>query len=281
MDNRQYKNAFQNIHFSENLEEQILDEIHHASARNGKTRRRLIYTGVAATLCMLVLCIMVPTVSSYQILSRKSRSAVHGILKFSVLKSSDLENLEVKKSEMLLIDSTQQFEQNQPVSFEGNVEGDSLNYEIGYIYNDQYTKLDSFYDASSFEESFCTSGAGSYYLCISNHSTESFIFTGNVNVNTNDLTYQADAIYLSENSTITIQTDTIQEHCITYYIENCQTKKISKIPVTTKKAVITTNGSYRIFGVTSNHAIIDLKNCISVENSVTQSECDSFIPLKY
>ena len=280
MDNRQYKNAFQNIHFSENLGEKILDEIHNVSKRNVKPFHKIIYTGVAAAFCILALCLSLPAVSSYQILSRNARTAICDIQKFSVQKGSDLEHMEIKKNEMILIDTARQLEQNQMVSFAGHVEGDSLNYEIGYVYNDQYSKLDTLSDTADFEETFCTTEQGSYYLCISNYSSDSLRFDGNIQVNTNDLTYRADTIYLSDNTTITIQAGTIPEPCIAYYIENCQTKKNSKIPVSTKKAINTADGSYRIFGITSSEKIIDLKDCISIEQSVTQSENDAIIPLQ-
>ena len=64
-------------------------------------------------------------------------------------------------------------------------------------------------------------------------------------------------------------------------IENCLTKKLNKNSIINKKAAINADGSYRIFGITSQNTIIDLKDCLSIEHSVTQSDSDSIIPLCY
>ena len=56
---------------------------------------------------------------------------------------------------------------------------------------------------------------------------------------------------------------------------------LTKIQSSIKKAAINADGSYRIFGITSQNTIIDLKDCLSIEHSVTQSDSDSIIPLCY
>ena len=58
-------------------------------------------------------------------------------------------------------------------------------------------------------------------------------------------------------------------------------QKIDKNSIINKKAAINADGSYRIFGITSQNTIIDLKDCLSIEHSVTQSDSDSIIPLCY
>ena len=118
-------------------------------------------------------------------------------------------------------------------------------------------------------------------MCISNYSAQELSFDTKLTITTNDLIYHTNSIYLSKDSSITIQTDLISENCIAYYIENCQTKKLTKIQSSTKKAAINADGSYRIFGITSQNTIIDLKDCLSIEHSVTQSDSDSIIPLCY
>ena len=120
------------------------------------------------------------------------------------------------------------------------------NYEIGYIYNGTYNKLDGLNNTPSFDEAFCTTDTGKYYVCISNYSAQELSFDTKLTITTNDLIYHTNSVYLSKDSSITIQTDLISENCIAYYIENCQTKKLTKIQSSTKKAAINADGSYRI-----------------------------------
>ena len=83
-------------------------------------------------------------------------------------------------------------------------------------------------------------------MCISNYSAQELSFDTKLTITTNDLIYHTNSVYLSKDSSITIQTDLISENCIAYYIENCQTKKLTKIQSSTKKAAINADGSYRI-----------------------------------
>ena len=72
-------------------------------------------------------------------------------------------------------------------------------------------------------------------MCISNYSAQELSFDTKLTITTNDLIYHTNSVYLSKDSSITIQTDLISENCIAYYIENCQTKKLTKIQSSTKK----------------------------------------------
>ena len=101
------------------------------------------------------------------------------------------------------------------------------NYEIGYIYNGTYNKLDGLNNTPSFDEAFCTTDTGKYYVCISNYSAQELSFDTKLTITTNDLIYHTNSVYLSKDSSITIETDLISENCIAYYIENCQTKKFN------------------------------------------------------
>jgi len=56
---------------------------------------------------------------------------------------------------------------------------------------------------------------------------------------------------------------------------------LTKIPFSTRKTGIIADGSYRIFGITDQNHIVDLSDCISIEQSVTKSEGDFIIPLGY
>ena len=50
---------------------------------------------------------------------------------------------------------------------------------------------------------------------------------------------------------------------------------------TSQKTGIIADGSYRIFGITDQNHIVDLSDCISIEQSATKSEGVFIIPLGY
>lgn len=54
---------------------------------------------------------------------------------------------------------------------------------------------------------------------------------------------------------------------------------MTKIPFSTRKTGIIADGSYRIFEITDQNHIVDLSDCISIEQSATKSEGDFIIPL--
>ena len=62
---------------------------------------------------------------------------------------------------------------------------------------------------------------------------------------------------------------------------HCQTNELTKIPFSTRKTGIIADGSYRIFGITDQNHIVDLSDCISIEQSATKSEGDFINPLGY
>ena len=277
MDHKNYKHAFQQIRFSEHLEEDILSNLEKRNNKRTHTKlfSRVIFTSAAA-LCALTLIVTLNRLDSLDcdLLSENSLAELDNISNISICQTTTTENqkVEIPASEI---------EKNKIVSFSGETNHADSNYEIGYIYNGTYNKLDGLNNNPSFDEAFCTTDTGKYYMCISNYSAQELSFDTKLTITTNDLIYHTNSIYLSKDSSITIQTDLISENCIAYYIENCLTKKLTKIQSSIKKAAINADGSYRIFGITSQNTIIDLKDCLSIEHSVTQSDSDSIIPLCY
>ncbi len=286
MDRNVYKNAFQQIRFSEHLEEDILANLEKQSNKKSHTKfvSRIVFTSAAA-LCALALVITVNRSNSLHcdLLSEDSIAKLENISNISVRETTTAENqtIELSNHEMVILDPDSEIEKNKIVSFSGETDTTDSNYEIGYIYNGTYNKLDTLNDALSFDETFCTADTGKYYVCISNYSAQEMTFDTKLTITTNDLVYHTNSIHLSKDSTITIQTNQISENCVGYYLENCQTKELTKIPSSTRKAGIIADGSYRIFGITDQNHIVDLSDCISVEQSANKSEGDFIIPLGY
>ena len=286
MDCNAYKNAFQQIRFSGHLEEDILANIEKRSNKKSHTKlvSRIIFTSAAA-LCALALIITMNRSTSLHcdLLSEDSIAKLENISNISVQETTTAKNqtIELSNHEMVILDSDSEIRKNKIVSFSGKTDSTDGNYEIGYIYNGTYNKLDTLNDALSFDETFCTSDTGKYYVCISNYSAQKMTFDTNLTITTNDLVYHTNSIHLSKGSTITIQTNQISENCVGYYLENCQTKELIKISSSTRKAGIIADGSYRIFGITDQNDIVDLSDCISIEQSATKSEGDFIIPLGY
>lgn len=286
MDRNVYKNSFQKIRFSEHLEEDILANFEKQNNKKSHTKlvSRIVFTSAAA-LCALALIITVNRSTSLHcdLLSEDSIAKLENISNISVRKTTTGENqtIELSDHQMIILNPDSEIEKNKIVSFSGEANTTSGNYEIGYIYNGTYNKLDTLNDALSFDETFCTADTGKYYVCISNYSAQEMTFDTKLTIMTNDLVYHTHSIHLSKDSTITIQTNQISENCIGYYLENCQTKELTKIPSSTRKAGIIADGSYRIFGITDQNHIVDLSDCISLEQSATKSESDFIIPLGY
>ena len=286
MDYKNYKHAFQQIRFSEHLEEDILSNLEKRNNKKSRTKlfSRVIFTSATA-LCALTLIVTLNRLDSLDcdLLSENSLAELDNISNISICQTTTTENqkVEIPDHEMVILDPASEIEKNKIVSFSGETNHADSNYEIGYIYNGTYNKLDGLNNNPSFDEAFCTTDTGKYYMCISNYSAQELSFDTKLIISTNDLIYHTNSIYLSKDSSIIIQTDLFSENCIAYYIENCQTKKLTKIQSSTKKAAINADGSYRIFGITSQNTIIDLKDCLSIEHSVTQSDSDSIIPLCY
>ena len=286
MDRNVYKNAFQQIRFSEHLEEDILANLEKRSNKKSHTKlvSRLVFTSAAA-LCALALIITVNRATSLHcdLLSEDSIAKLENISNISVRETTTAENqtIELSDHEMVILDPDSEIEKNKIVSFSGETDTTDSNYEIGYIYNGTYNKLDTLNDVLSFDETFCTADTGKYYVCISNYSAQEMTFDTKLTITTNDLVYHTNSIHLSKGSTITIQTNQISKNCVGYYLENCQTNELTKISSSTRKAGIIADGSYRIFGITDQNHIVDLSDCISIEQSATKSEGDFIIPLGY
>ena len=286
MDRIVYKNAFQQIHFSEHLEEDILANLEKRSNQKSHTKfvSRIVFTSAAA-LCTLALIITANRAASLHcdLLSEDSIAKLENISNISVRETTTAENqtIELSDHEMVILDPDNEIEKNKIVSFSGETDSTDSNYEIGYIYNGTYNKLDTLNDALSFDETFYTTNTGKYYVCISNYSAQKMTFDTKLSITTNDLVYHTNSIHLSKGSTITIQTNQISENCVGYYLENCQTNELTKIPSSTRKAGIISDGSYRIFGITDQNHIVDLSDCISIEQSANKSEGDFIIPLGY
>ena len=234
MDHKNYKHAFQQIRFSEHLEEDILSNLEKRNNKRTHTKlfSRVIFTSAAA-LCALTLIVTLNRLDSpdCDLLSENSLAELDNISNISICQTTTTENqkVEIPDHEMVILDPASEIEKNKIVSFSGETNHADSKYEIGYIYNGTYNKLDGLNNNPSFDDAFCTTDTGKYYVCISNYSAQELSFDTKLTITTNDLIYHTNSVYLSKDSSITIQTDLISENCIAYYIENCQTKKLTKI----------------------------------------------------
>lgn len=281
MDKEAYRHAFCQLKFSAQLEDDVMKKLHDEP---GEKRRKINFKrgGVAAAfLCILIMSIHI--FSSDRILSREAKKNMDYISKFSVEKLDDftVSGTKVRGNEMLILELPSEIQKNRLVSVTGDIKQQTSSYEIGYIHDGEYTKLEDAHDKTAFTAAFCTSDSGQYYFCVSNLMADSLSITAVISVSTNDLIYQTGAVHLAEGSTVTINTEALTSRFAAFYLENCQTGEILEIPYSSKKIGIAQDGSYRIFGITSEHEILDLKNYISVQLSSMNSEGDSFTFLGY
>ena len=140
MDHKNYKHAFQQIRFSEHLEEDILSNLEKRNNKRTHTKlfSRVIFTSAAA-LCALTLIVTLNRSDSLDcdLLSENSLAELDNISNISVCQTTTTENqkVEIPDHEMVILDPASEIEKNKIVSFSGETNHADSNYEIGYIYN--------------------------------------------------------------------------------------------------------------------------------------------------
>ena len=121
MDYKNYKHAFQQIRFSEHLEEDILSNLEKRNNKRTHTKlfSRVIFTSAAA-LCALTLIVTLNRLDSLDcdLLSENSLAELDNISNISICQTTTTENqkVEIPDHEMVILDPASEIEKNKIVS---------------------------------------------------------------------------------------------------------------------------------------------------------------------
>ena len=276
MDRKTYKEAFDRIPFSPDIEKRIVDAAENmALPEKKKIRWKIAFVPIVCCLAVLLL-LRIPYVHPESgLLSDTALENLEGVRQIRTDETEEekdgavIENTSVKSGEMVVFDYGIELQAEGAARLNGSVSREDCAYEIGYICNGAYNSLGGYSDQTVVTEELLAQETGTYYFCITNLSEETLEFSGEIAV-INNLLYYPDAVFLEEGTRISIDTDLLEPEseikgC---YIQNCAGGEIKEIPTPTGSFEIQESGNYRIYAVTEDNTTIDLSQKIGIEKSV-------------
>lgn len=276
MDRKTYKEAFDRIPFSPDIEKRIVDAAENmALPEKKKIRWKIAFVPIVCCLAVLLLLRIPYGHPESGLLSDTALENLEGVRQIRTDETEEekdgavIENTSVKSGEMVVFDYGIELQAEGAARLSGNVSREDCAYEIGYICNGAYNSLGDYSDQTVVTEELLAQETGTYYFCITNLSEKTLEFSGKIAV-INNLLYYPDAVFLEEGTRISIDTDLLETEseikgC---YIQNCAGGEIKEIPTPTGSFEIQESGNYRIYAVTEDNTMIDLSQKIGIEKNI-------------
>jgi hypothetical protein len=290
MNRKTYIEAFNKIQVSPDIENKIMDVI--LTTDLSKRKKYRWRYGLIPVICGIVICLLLLPKKELkcELLSDSTIAELDNVKDITIKQMENdnskatIETVSVSHGQMIILDSGMQLKKEDKVTFAGNVTQKNSKYEIGYIYDGNYNVLESSFNSATVLEEIEVREDGDYYFCITNLSNTKMDFSGMVSVQTDDLIYHLNSIYLNEGEIIYVdiaqlKTEINIQAC---YIQNCSTGNTSEIPLNLGSYGVIESGTYRIYAISDNQDIVDLSEKIGIQEEVTpQNENSFFIPLNY
>lgn len=276
MDRKTYRDAFDRIPFSPDIEKRIVDAAENmVLPEKKKIRWKIAFVPIICCLAVLLLLRIPYGHLERGLLSDTALENLEGVRQIrtdEIEEEEDgavIENTSVKSGEMVVFDYGIDLQAEGAARLSGSVSREDCAYEIGYICNGTYNSLGDYSDQTVVTEELLAQETGTYYFCITNLSEETLEFSGKI-ARINNLLYYPDAVFLEEGTRISIDTDLLktEEKIKGCYIQNCAGGEVKEIPTPAGSFEIQESGNYRIYAVTEDNTMIDLSQRIGIEKNV-------------
>ena len=274
-----YKNAMDKVHFSEDIETQIVLSIEKKES-GLRTRKRDIsviaglLVGCAAAMLILIMLSDNSRLKS-DFISIENAGAIPYVEKVrDITVTWDegkycIKSLNIESGEMVIFSLNTGFEGGTKSLLEGEFTGTDLCYNIGYIYEGKYYEVQGGLKESSVAENIFINKSGDYYWCVVNASTEKMLFTGNIQIMAKNLLfqdYESDVIVVDRSCVFVINGIHFDETIDEIYVYNHQTQQTTMINYNMDMVYkVNEPGAYTVFTVNTEGEIINLKDFVTVE----------------
>lgn len=273
-----YIQAVNKRNFSENMEEQI----YHRISEEKKRRKRLKATIMFSILSIVFLFACIQSTSFFNITSYDKEN--HTTKEYTVSKDIYVTE-ELYAGEKLVIHVETDSDKDRTLNISGNMQGNQIKYEIGYMVDNTYQPIDKENTDTDLNQTITIKKNKEYQLCIINLSSNSLNFSGKISVKNQDLVYREygdDSFKIIAPSNLSVEnvSSIIEDNLEGIILYNCKTYEIREIALETDTISIdiTEPGNYMLYAITTSGERINLKDYIGI-SSISTINGSSILPL--
>jgi hypothetical protein len=269
--NDEYVKEMNNITFSDDIEERIINRISKQKRINRKIHISTA-TAIAIILCVTIAVTLNTTSEkNNEYLTEENIENTENVMDISVDIDSDIDNIKINPNQKIII-NIQNIQYNTAYfEFNAHLTGDDMEYSFGYIVDQDYIELVSDGTEEYISDKVDTKDGSEYSLYLINHSEKSLTLSGNIFANQKDLVYRdygSNAVEVDDNSTIIIDLSSLSstDDIEGVYIYNCVTKQTIRWDLTdTIEYISEQGGVYFIFALTVDGEFIELSDKVRIE----------------
>lgn len=282
-----YIQAMDAIPFSGDIEEQIYKRL---QDEKQSYRKKMVFC-TASAVCIAavfsIICIFQKQTLYSNYLEKTELNkleSVNRIREFSVPAGSDISEEQILTSEMLILNINDSSDEKGVFMLQGEISGNDLMYDIGYISDGQYMELETSYTDTVLNTRVEFKENTEFSWCITNRSDNVMTFSGEVSVIYSDLFYRnygEGVIDIDSISSILIHdigSLIAEDEFNGIYLYNCKTRKTEKITAELENIdfQIDNPGKYIVYAMTHENKVINLVNFITVESIVNDQGMTGF-----
>jgi hypothetical protein len=271
--NNEYVKEMNNITFSNDIKERIINRI----SKQKRINRKIHIS--TATVITIILCIAIAVNlnttndKNNEYLTEENIKDTENVIDISVDIDSDIDNIKISPNQKIIINIQNIQYNTDSFEFNAHLTGDDKEYSFGYIVDQNYIELVSDGTEEYISDKVDIKDGLEYSLYLINHSEKSLTLSGNIFANHKDLVYRdygSNAVEVDDNSTIIIDLSSLSstDDIEGVYIYNCVTKQTIRLePSDTIEYKNEQSGTYLIYAMTIDGEYIDLLDKVKIETS--------------